>query len=238
VGNTTIGLSNSAKFLGVTLDNKLNYKEHISNITKKATSSLMQCKKAVGPTWGLNPKTCKWIYTAVIRPILSYCACVWIRASATNTKTNATKLERVQALALRIMSGAMPSTPFNALNYITNTPNIIGNLKGEAAKGACRLQGYGDWSLECPPRIKGTIHAHTTINSEFIADLNIPRCFDRDLTTPVLNLDRNFIVMTPGENTEDYRRNLNEIFPETVRQAMDCKEIQIRSSTLGGRVLL
>jgi hypothetical protein len=35
VGNTTIGLSNSAKFLSVTLDNKLNYNEHISNITKK-----------------------------------------------------------------------------------------------------------------------------------------------------------------------------------------------------------
>jgi hypothetical protein len=143
VGNTTIGLSNSAKFLGVTLDNKLNCNEHISNITKKATSSLtlMQCTKAVGSTWGLNPKTCKWIYTAVIRPILSYCACVWIRA--TNTKTTATKLERVQALAvaLRIMSRAMPSTPFNALNYITNTPNILAYLKGEAAKGACRLQG-------------------------------------------------------------------------------------------------
>jgi hypothetical protein len=74
VGNTTIGLSNSAKFLGVTLDNKLNYNERISNITKKAISSFMQCKKAVGPTWGFNPKTCKWIYTAVIRPILSYCA--------------------------------------------------------------------------------------------------------------------------------------------------------------------
>ena len=33
VGNTTISLSNSAKFLGVTLDNKLNYNKHISNIT-------------------------------------------------------------------------------------------------------------------------------------------------------------------------------------------------------------
>jgi hypothetical protein len=43
-----------------------------------------------------------------------------------------------------IRSGAMPSTPFNALNYITNTPNTIAYLKGEAAKGAFNLQGYGD----------------------------------------------------------------------------------------------
>jgi hypothetical protein len=114
------------------------------------------------------------------------------------------------------MSRAMPSTPFNALNYITNTPNIIAYLIGEAAKGACRLQGYGDWSLESPPKTKGTINAHTTINNDFIADLNnIPKCFDRDLTTPVLNLDRNFTVMTPGENTEDYRRNLHNLIENT-----------------------
>jgi hypothetical protein len=180
----------------------------------------MQCKKAEGPTQRLNPKTCKWIYTAVIRLILSYCACVRIRA--TNTKTNATKLERVQALALRIMSGAMPSTPFNALNYITKTPNIIAYLKGEAAKGACRLQGYGDWSMVSPPKTKGTIHANTTVNNDFFADLNILRCFDRDLTTPVLNLDRNFIVMTPGENTEECRNNLHNLIGNTHPNKITC----------------
>ena len=41
VENTTLPLSNSAKFLGVTLDSKLNFNEHILNITKKATASLM-----------------------------------------------------------------------------------------------------------------------------------------------------------------------------------------------------
>ena len=34
VGNNTIDLSKSAKFLGVTLDSKLNFNEHITNITK------------------------------------------------------------------------------------------------------------------------------------------------------------------------------------------------------------
>ena len=38
VGNSTIELSKSARFLGVTLDNKLNFNEHITNITKKATA--------------------------------------------------------------------------------------------------------------------------------------------------------------------------------------------------------
>ena len=146
VGNNIIGLSKSAKFLGVTLDSKLNFNEHIINTTKKATASLMQCRRAVGPTWGMSPKTCKWMYTAVIRPILSYCCSIWIRA--TKTDYNARKFKRVQALALRMMSGAMPSTPFIALNHLTNTTDIILFLRGEAAKGAARLQAYGSLTLE------------------------------------------------------------------------------------------
>ena len=71
VGGNTITLSKTVKLLGVTLDNKLNYNTHIDNVTQKATAALMQCKRAVGPMWGLSPKTCKWIYTTVVRPILS-----------------------------------------------------------------------------------------------------------------------------------------------------------------------
>ena len=54
VGNNIIGLSKSAKFLGVTLDSKRNFNEHIINTTKKATASLTQLRRAVGPTWGMS----------------------------------------------------------------------------------------------------------------------------------------------------------------------------------------
>ena len=53
------------------LDSKLSFNEHIKHVTKKATTSLMQCSKAVGLTWGLTPRSCKWIYEKAIRPILS-----------------------------------------------------------------------------------------------------------------------------------------------------------------------
>ena len=79
VEGNTIALSKTVKYLGVTLDNKLNYNTHIDNVTLKATAALMQCKRAVGPMWGLSPKKCKWIYTTVVRPILAYSATVWVR---------------------------------------------------------------------------------------------------------------------------------------------------------------
>ena len=107
VGGSTISLFKTVKFLGVTLDNKLNYNTHIDNVTQKVTAALMQYKRAVGPMWGLSPKTCMWIYTTAVRPILSYSATVWVRAL--DNKNNLKKLERFQALALRIMTGAFPN---------------------------------------------------------------------------------------------------------------------------------
>ena len=159
VGGSTITLSKTVKFLGVTLDNKLNYSTHIDNVTQKATAALMQCKRAVGPMWGLSPETCKWIYKTVNRHILSYSATVWVRAL--DNQNNLKKLERVQALALNIMTEAVHSPPFNSRNRLTETPHIGCYLKGEAAKGAARLQGLYDWTAETAPSVKGTIKSHS-----------------------------------------------------------------------------
>ena len=118
----TLKLDKSTKFLGVDLDSKLNINEHRKHIAKKATTSLMQCRKAVGPTWGLTPKSCKWIYEKAIRPILSYGSLVWI--NALKKKHNINTLAKVERLAMHMTSGAMPSTPTIALNQLTNTSFI------------------------------------------------------------------------------------------------------------------
>ena len=129
-------------------------------MTKKCIGTLFQCKRAIGPTWGLSPKVCHRIYTAIIRPTLAYCSIVWIRA--VENKTNTKRLERVQGMALKYMAGAMPSTPYTALNYLTGTPHITDYLKGEAAKEAVRLMGQGDWTLETALSGKGIIKAHSS----------------------------------------------------------------------------
>ncbi len=93
-----IEVTNTVKFLGITLDSKLSFKQHIDNISKKATAILMQCRKAVGPTWGLTPQTCRWIYTAVVRPTLTYGSTIWIRGL--NTQENQNNLRKVQRRAM------------------------------------------------------------------------------------------------------------------------------------------
>ena len=178
----------------------------------------MQCKRAVGPTWGLTPKTCRWMYTVVIRPILSYGTVIWVRAL--NTASNINKLKRVQALALRIMTGALPSTPFESLDNITDIPGIANFLKGEAAKGAARLQSNGEWTGEKAPTGKGFIKAHTTINNDYITDLNLPKA-ERDLTKPTLTLHRDYVLIYPSEEEKDYYKSnfsstIEHIPPDTI----------------------
>ena len=66
MNGTKLELSNEARLLGVTLDSKLTWKPHITRITRKATTALMQCRQIVGKTWGITPSMMKSIYTAVI----------------------------------------------------------------------------------------------------------------------------------------------------------------------------
>ena len=208
-----VELSGSTKFLGVTLDSKLNFNEHIRNITKKATMLLMQCKKAVGPTWGMTPKTCRWIYTSVVRPVLSYASVVWV--NALNTQINTKQLEKVQRLALNIMTGALPGTSNINLNHLTDTPHIVTYLKGEAAKGAARLIAYKDWTGEQHTLQRGTIRRHSTLSNGFVESLDLPSR-DLDLTKPIVNLDQKFVTAVPSR---DEVADLIKKFP---KEAITC----------------
>ena len=52
MNGTKLELSKEARLLGVILDSKLTWKLHITRITRKATTALMQCRQIVGKTWG------------------------------------------------------------------------------------------------------------------------------------------------------------------------------------------
>jgi len=69
--------SGAVKYLGVTLDRKLLWREHLENRCRSACSYFWICRRAFGQTWGLRPDMVHWIYTAIVRPRLLYAAVVW-----------------------------------------------------------------------------------------------------------------------------------------------------------------
>ena len=87
-------ISIEATLLGETLDSKLTRKPHITRIARKATVALLQCRQIVGRAWGLNPTNMRWIYTAMIRPVITYACVSWVGGA--NKKYLAKKLSKVK----------------------------------------------------------------------------------------------------------------------------------------------
>jgi ribonuclease HI len=128
--------SDSVKYLGLTLDRKLLWNEHLDNVVKKATNSLWICRKMVGKLWGLKPKISHWIYTAMVRPIISYGAIAWW--DKTNELTAKQKLDKVQRLACVTTLAAPKSAPTKALEVLLDIIPLHLHIKYEAMNANCR----------------------------------------------------------------------------------------------------
>ena len=132
-----VNLSNSTKVLGVILDAKLNFREHINNRLQKATATLWQCRKVYGKNWGLKPKILLWIYKAIIRPILAYASIIWWpKCHLVSTQKS---LSKVQRLALVGVTGVMRTTPTAALEAILNIEPLHIFIEETARKTALRF---------------------------------------------------------------------------------------------------
>jgi len=131
------------RYLGVFLDSKLTWLKQCEKVGQKCSIALAQCKRAVGRTWGLRPKLTHWLYTAVIRPALTYGVVVWI--AAVYKSNTLALLERVQRLGLLSICGVMSSTPTAAMECLLDIPPIDTYLEAVALRAMCRLKRSGQW---------------------------------------------------------------------------------------------
>jgi ribonuclease HI len=111
LNNEIIPQTDTPTFLGTTLDSRLTWKPHIEGIHEKAHKKLNLMKKMAGTTWGANPKILHQLYTGTVRPVTEYASTSWVTAS----KTNKSKLDKVQNTGLRIILGAMKTTPITEM---------------------------------------------------------------------------------------------------------------------------
>lgn len=131
------------KYLGVTLDRKLSFINHITRKCETAVRSLFQCRRAFGGTWGLSPSVTKWIYTAMVRPALCFASIVWWHRVKLKYVTD--ELRKIQRLACICISGAIRSTATAALEVLLNILPIDIFVESEALASAFRLKNSGMW---------------------------------------------------------------------------------------------
>ena len=180
--NNELTLGKVAKYLGVTLDSKLAWTQHIDNKIKHATSCLMQCRRAVGGTWGIQPRRMLWVYTSIIRPIIAYACMIWINALKRKAVIN--RLIKFQRLACQMITSAYPSTPTAAIEAAISLTPLDLYLKEVAILTAYRLKRDKIWTTELPKN-RGNMRSHVWIceqEMENIPTLNMPS----DSQTPEL----------------------------------------------------
>ena len=103
IDNQKISPVFKTKLLGVVVDSKLSWKEHISYITGKIARGIGVVTKA---RKYLNKDSLLILYCSFIYPYLIYCNHVWGAAAKTHTRTLCT----LQKRAVRIISGVKPRT--------------------------------------------------------------------------------------------------------------------------------
>ena len=81
-----VDLENTAypKYLGVTLDRSLNYKQHILNTKMKVATRNNLLKKLANSKWGTNARTIRTTALALCYSTAEYAAPVWARSSHAN----------------------------------------------------------------------------------------------------------------------------------------------------------
>ena len=198
LGDNEIKMCQQVKYLGVILDSKMSWRPHCQDRVRKATIALMQCRRAIGKSWGLKPRQALWIFTAIIRPILAYAAVIWI--NATNSRTLVAMLQKVQRLACITITSAFPSTPTAALETLLQIPPIDVFLKGEAYMATYRLERGDMWTTRRYVGGRGRkFKSHVDMNNEGkikIPILNMPK----DSCTPFLQFGRKFSVKIGQRN--------------------------------------
>ena len=93
-----LGQPTSQPYLGVQLDNKLDWGEHISNNISKANRILGLLRRNL---WFCPKEVKTTAYTTLVRQILEYAGCAW----DPYRKKMVNKLERVQRRAARFCTG-------------------------------------------------------------------------------------------------------------------------------------
>ena len=107
--NNELEIIQKTKYLGVQIDNSLNWKEHIKTVSTKVSRAIGFLKHA--KTF-LPKETLKTLYTAIVEPHLRYCCSVW--GCAGSTELN--QLQKLQNRAARIITNSSFDTQADHLS--------------------------------------------------------------------------------------------------------------------------
>lgn len=120
LGTKTLNRVSTIKDLGVILDSKLSYIDHINYITGKANRTWGRIRRY--STIFSDPYVIKTLFTAFVRPLLEYASIIWFPFYTVHIN----RIETIQKRFLRFALRALPWTDVHNLPSYVERLNLIG----------------------------------------------------------------------------------------------------------------
>ena len=184
----------SVKYLGVYIDNRLKWKDHVKAVASKVTRIAM-----IRYTKQFIPKhTLKMLYQGVVEPDFRFCCSVWGTCGVTSRCT----LEKLQNRVIRIITDSPYDAPAKLLLRKLRLPCIAEMIRQESASMVFKA-------------ING--QAHTYLSSLFNS---ISAVTNRMLRNSNLNLRPPRMKTKFGKNSFAYRgARIGNLLPNDCRKA-------------------
>ena len=114
------------RLLGVQIDSKLHWGAHVKKAAEKGQAQMQSLQRLCKSTWGATFQKARHLYTAVVRPVLTFGVKVWEAPEGLqeHRKGLTGPMEKVQTQALRHIAGAYRSVPAPVLQQETEIPPI------------------------------------------------------------------------------------------------------------------
>ena len=116
IGGDSVNKEDHPVYLGVKLDRGMTFKEHTIDLKEKANKKLNLLKRLASTTWGSNKQALRHLYMGYVRSTMDYC----LPLQTVANKSAMSALDRVENQALRLICGAMKTTPTSACEIEAN----------------------------------------------------------------------------------------------------------------------
>ena len=143
IGDVSVAPKTQMRVLGLHLDPKLNWGSHIRSVKAKMATQTMALSRIAASTWGASFAKARQIYSAVIRPAITYASTIWHEPTDKLDGGPSDRLLTTQNKCLRTIAGAFKATPVRVLEAETFTSPLNVHLNRLQAEARMRMRDSG-----------------------------------------------------------------------------------------------
>ena len=148
IASTEIEPKTDIRVLGLQIDTKLKWGPHVRKTQEKMVKQSMALAKISTSTWGATFAKARQVYSAVVRPAMTYGSTVWhMPKEVKKSKTSTSKLSVMQNNCLRTIAVAFKATPISVLEAETFIAPIDTHLDMLQAQARHRLRAGGQLKI-------------------------------------------------------------------------------------------